>query len=78
MIGFGAANGTGTTTITGTGTGLGNEVRGMDMRAASTGTATSVQGNMISGINQTSNRGSTTTGQFAIYWHRDRDNVRSL
>jgi uncharacterized protein DUF4214 len=55
-IGFGAANGTGTTTITGSS----NEVRGLDLPAASSGTATSVQGNIISGINQTSSRASTT------------------
>lgn len=56
IIGFGAANGTGTTTITGSS----NEVRGLDLAAASSGTATSVQGNVISGINQTSSRASTT------------------
>jgi hypothetical protein len=56
VIGFGAANGTGTTTITGSS----NEVRGLDLAAASSGTATSVQGNIISGINQTSSRASTT------------------
>jgi uncharacterized repeat protein (TIGR01451 family) len=56
VIGFGAANGTGTTTITGSS----NEVRGIDLPAASSGTATSVQGNIISGINQTSSRASTT------------------
>jgi uncharacterized repeat protein (TIGR01451 family) len=56
VIGFGAANGTGTTTITGSS----NEVRGLDLAAASSGTATSVQGNTISGINQTSSRASTT------------------
>ncbi len=57
VIGFGAANGTGTTTITGST----NEVRGLDLAAASSGTATSVQGNVISGINQTSGRNVTTT-----------------
>jgi len=56
VIGFGAANGTGTTTITGST----NEVRGLDLAAASSGTATSVQGNIISGINQTTDRNSTT------------------
>jgi hypothetical protein len=55
VIGFGAANGTGTTTITGST----NEVRGLDLAAASNGTATSVQGNVISGINQTSARNAT-------------------
>jgi hypothetical protein len=58
VIGFGAANGTGTTTITGSS----NEFRGLDLPAASSGTATSVQGNIISGINQTSSRASTTAG----------------
>ncbi|HSS22812.1 MAG TPA: DUF4214 domain-containing protein [Pyrinomonadaceae bacterium] len=65
-IGFGAANGTGTTTITGTGNGLQNEVRGIDLQAANAGTATSVQGNTISGINQTSARLTTTTGLSAF------------
>ena len=55
VVGFGAANGTGTTTISGSS----NEVRGLDLAAASSGTATSVQGNVISGINQTSSRAST-------------------
>ncbi|HEV7472435.1 MAG TPA: DUF4214 domain-containing protein [Pyrinomonadaceae bacterium] len=65
-IGFGAANGTGTTTITGTGNGLQNEVRGIDLQAASSGTATSVQGNTISGFNQTSARLTVTTGLSAF------------
>ncbi|HEX7314759.1 MAG TPA: Ig-like domain repeat protein [Pyrinomonadaceae bacterium] len=56
VIGFGAANGTGTTTINGSS----NEFRGIDLAAASSGTATSVQGNVISGINQTTSRASTT------------------
>jgi len=56
VIGFGAANGTGTTTISGSS----NEFRGLDLAAASSGTATSVQGNIISGINQTTSRASTT------------------
>jgi hypothetical protein len=60
-IGFGAANGTGTTTITGTGTGLGNEFRGIVFTNSSTATYSSIQGNTISGINQTSSRGSATT-----------------
>ncbi|MGH8094394.1 MAG: hypothetical protein ACREIF_13140 [Chthoniobacterales bacterium] len=65
-IGFGAANGTGTTTITGTGTGLQNEVRGIDLQGSSSGTATIVRGNVVSGINQTSSRASTTTGLAAF------------
>jgi hypothetical protein len=56
-IGFGAANGTGTTTITGSS----NEVRGIDIQGANSGTATSIQGNVISGINVTSSRAATTT-----------------
>jgi hypothetical protein len=66
VIGFAAPNGTGTTIITGTGTGLQNEIRGIDLQAASSGTATSVQGNLISGIDQTSARASTTTGLSAF------------
>jgi hypothetical protein len=58
VIGFGAANGTGTTTIDGSS----NEFRGLDLAAASNGTATSVQGNIVSGINQTTSRSSTTVG----------------
>ncbi|MFL6546634.1 MAG: beta strand repeat-containing protein, partial [Candidatus Udaeobacter sp.] len=58
VIGFGAANGTGTTTISGSS----NEFRGLDLAAASGGTATSVQGNSISGIDQISSRASTTAG----------------
>lgn len=62
-IGFGAANGTGTTTISGgDASGLQNEVRGIDLQAGSTGTATQVYANTVSGINQTSSRVSTTTG----------------
>ncbi|HEY3837261.1 MAG TPA: hypothetical protein VGL72_11850 [Bryobacteraceae bacterium] len=60
-IGFGAANATGVTTITGTGTGAQNEVRGIDLQGSSSGTATSIQGNLISGINVTSARAATTT-----------------
>lgn len=56
IIGFGAANQTGTTTLSGTG----NEVRGLDLVNVSTTTPTSVQGNFISGINQTSARRVTT------------------
>ena len=60
-IGFGAANGSGTTTITGTGTGLGNEFRGIAFTGSSTTVFSSIQGNIISGINQTTNRTSGTT-----------------
>jgi hypothetical protein len=55
-IGFGAANGTGTTTITGSS----NEFRGFDFPSVNTTTPTSVQGNTISGISQTSSRASTS------------------
>lgn len=54
-IGFGAANGGGTTIITG----LGNEIRGIDAGSVDTILPTSIQGNTISGINQTTNRNST-------------------
>jgi trimeric autotransporter adhesin len=57
-IGFGAANGTGTTTISGSQ----SEFRGLDVVNVSTTTSTSVQGNTISGINQTSGR--NVTGSF--------------
>ncbi|HEX8650886.1 MAG TPA: C25 family cysteine peptidase [Pyrinomonadaceae bacterium] len=56
-IGFGAANGTGTTTISGTS----NEIRGIDAPSTNPSAVTSIQGNTISGINQTSSRSSTTT-----------------
>ena len=55
-IGFGAFDGTGTTRITGTGNGLQNEFRGIDAVSVNPATATSIQGNIISGINQTTNR----------------------
>jgi hypothetical protein len=58
-IGFRSANGDGTTTITGTGAGLGNEFRGIDAASVDTILPTSIQGNTISGINQTTNRNST-------------------
>jgi hypothetical protein len=53
-IGFGAANGTGTTTITGSS----NEFRGIVLTNSG---LCSIQGNTISGINQTSSRASATT-----------------
>jgi hypothetical protein len=62
-IGFGAANGTGTTTLSGSS----NEFRGIDAQSVSTSTATSIQGNTISGINQTTSRqttGAVTTNCF--------------
>src|SRR5262249_8718210 len=46
------AQGTGTTTISG----LSNQFRGIDIVTASVDTATSIQGNTISGIDQTSSR----------------------
>ncbi|HEU0275216.1 MAG TPA: hypothetical protein VFQ83_11870 [Candidatus Udaeobacter sp.] len=62
IIGFGTANGTGTTTISGSG----NEVRGLDLANVSITTPTSVQGNIISGINQTSARNLTNTPDSAF------------
>ena len=62
IIGFGAANGTGTTTITGST----NEFRGLDLISVGTSVATSVQGNKVSGINQTTGRNSTTNGSSAF------------
>jgi len=56
-IGFAASNGTGTTTITGST----NEFRGIDAVSVSTTVATSIQGNTISGISQTTARNSTTS-----------------
>lgn len=63
-IGFGAANGTGTTTLSG----LANLFRGLDLISVNATTPTSVQGNVISGINQTTSAttGSTTAGFIAI------------
>jgi bacillolysin len=63
-IGFGAADGTGTTTISGST----NTFRGLDLIRASTTTATSVQGNTISGIvqNTASTGTGTTTGFIGI------------
>jgi hypothetical protein len=57
VIGFGAANGTGTTTISGSS----NEFRGILLNGAGTSTASTVHGNTISGIVQSSSRSSTTT-----------------
>src|SRR6266536_3785194 len=55
IIGFGATDGSGTTTISGST----NEFRGIDIALASITTATSIQGNIISGIDQTTARNST-------------------
>lgn len=66
-IGFGAADGTGTTVITGTGSGLGNEVRGLDLANVNTTTPTSVQGNIISGINQTSALNNNTSSAHSCF-----------
>ena len=57
VIGFSAADGTGTTTISGST----NEFRGLDLANVSTTTPTSVEGNIISGINQTSARNISNT-----------------
>ena len=57
-IGFASSAGTGTTTITGTS----NEFRAIDASSVrTTAPATEIQNNIISGINQTSSRASTTT-----------------
>lgn len=56
VIGFGSSSGTGTTTITGST----NTFRGIDIPSVSSAAATSIQGNTISGINQTT--ASTGTG----------------
>lgn len=62
-IGFSAANGTGTYTISGTS----NEFRGIDSSSVrTTAPATEIQNNIISGINQTSSRASTTTASSAF------------
>ena len=61
IIGFGAANGTGTTTITGST----NVFVGLNLTSNSTTAATSVQGNIISGINQST--ASTGTGSGAAF-----------
>ena len=62
-IGFGGPTGVGTTTISG-GT---NTFRGLDITNVSTTVATSIQGNVISGISQTTdnaNNTSSTSGAF--------------
>lgn len=62
-IGFSAANGTGTYTITGTS----NEFRGIDAASVRTSApATEIQSNIITAINQTSSRASTTTASSAF------------
>ena len=61
IIGFGAANGTGTTTINGST----NVFVGLNLTSNSTTAATSVQGNIISGINQST--ASTGTGSGAAF-----------
>lgn len=57
IIGFGAANGTGTTTIDG----MTNQVRGIDALSVATTTASTIQGNTISGIVQTTSQNTTST-----------------
>jgi len=63
VIGFGAADGTGTTTISGSS----NEFRGIAIAPSNnlTGTST-IQGNTVSGIVQTSSRASTTASSSAF------------
>lgn len=60
-IGFGASDGTGTTAISGST----NTFRGIDAASTSTSVATSIQGNVISGISQsTAATGTGTTTNF--------------
>ena len=61
-IGFGAANGTGTTTISG----LANRINGINASSTSTTVATSIQNNRVSGFNQTTSQGGTTTSSAFI------------
>ncbi len=65
IIGFGAANGTGTTTIAG----VSNLIRALNPPAAAR-TATSVQGNIISGFTQTSSR--FLPIPWHVAWNNDR------
>jgi len=55
VIGFGAANGSGTTVIDGST----NRINGIAALSTSTTVATNIQGNIISGFNQTTSQGST-------------------
>ncbi len=57
IIGYASSTQTGTLTITGSS----NEFRGIDMPSVETTVATSLQGNKITAINQTSSRASTAT-----------------
>ena len=58
-IGFGSSNGTGVTTISGTGVALQNKIRALDLINVATTVASSVQGNTISGFNQTTSYSNT-------------------
>ena len=58
IIGFANSTGTGITTITGSS----NEFRGIDLDGSGLVTLSSIQGNTISGISQTSSRASTAWG----------------
>lgn len=60
-IGFASSSGTGVTTITGTGAGLQNKIRAMDLINVATSVASSIQGNTISGFNQTTSYSNTAT-----------------
>ena len=61
IIGFGANDGTGVTSISG----LTNTIRGIDATSVSTTTPTAIQGNVISGISQsTATAGGGTTTNF--------------
>lgn len=63
IIGFADSTGTGFTTITGTGAGLNNKIRGIEFLGTSNTSASSVQGNTIAGITQTTNSNSTNSLQ---------------
>ena len=76
IVGFGAANGTGTTTISGST----NLFVGLDFTSGTTLGTTSIQGNVISGINQsTASTGTSTTAPFrGIYLASGRYDVGTI
>src|ERR1041385_4301826 len=61
-IGFSASNGTGTTTITGSS----NTINAIAAPSTSTTAVTNIQGNIISGFNQTTSTGTTSSGSAFI------------
>ena len=72
-IGFGAANGTGTTTISGNA----NTMAGISFSSASTVAATSIQGNTISGISQ-STAGNAVVAFTGIFFAAGRYDVGTV